>query len=131
MSVDRFLARFKVDDVFWHMRRSLGEAPSHIEGPCTIIAISTSYKGVSAPPVVTFTFRPQLRRSGSEETKTMFVSDIVNQSHGAFANEKDAHVYLVEWQAAYRNDPDLIAALAGEKERIRKIQEIWMMSWKK
>ena len=63
LGADEFLARFGVGDVFWHMRRNMGEAPSHIEGPCTIIAISTSYEGVSAPPVVTFTCWPQLRKS--------------------------------------------------------------------
>ena len=115
VSVNEFLRKFKVGDVFWHMARHRDEAPSRVEGPCTIMGISCSYEGEPAPPVVTFTCRPYLRKAGSEEIRTMFVSDIV-ASRGAFESEEDARAYLRERQAAYKMDSGLIAQLETEHE---------------
>ena len=93
LSVNGFLRQFKAGDVFWYMVRHRGEAPSRIEGPCTIVVISCSYEGTPAPPVATFTCRPYLGKARNEEIRTMFVSDIV-ASRGAFESEEDARAYL-------------------------------------
>ena len=96
-SVTDFLSRFQVGSVFWHIKRRLGQGPLEIEGPCRIIAISTTYEGQEdGAPVVTFTHQPKRISGSGEEVKTMFISDITETSYGAFANAADAYASLRE-----------------------------------
>ena len=129
LSVDEFLRKFKPGDVFWYMVRHRGEAPSRVEGPCKIMGIACSYEGKLAPPVVTFTCQPYLRKIGNEEVRTMFVSDLV-ANRGAFESEKDARAYLRERQAAYGVDADLAAQLQRENQsREQSIEMRWENEW--
>ena len=121
LNVEDFLARFKVSDVFWHMKRYLGQAPSEIEGPCRIVAVSTTYEGREVgTPVVTFTHQPKRISGSGEETKTMFVSDIIEATHGAFVSEVAAYAYLRERQLICIIDPNVAAELAREKHIIER-----------
>ena len=116
LNAEDFLARFKVGDVFWHMKRYLGQVPSEIEGPCRIIALSTTYEGREVgTPIVTFTHQPKRISGNGEETKTMFVSDITEATHGAFVSEVAAYAYMRERQLIYIIDPNLAAELKKER----------------
>jgi len=117
LSAEEFLQILKPGDKFWHMTSAF-DAPTTIEGPCTIQRIVVEKNGSR----VYYSYKSS---KGLKESRK-FASDFTNQWHGVFLNQQDAEAYFKERKHAYATDPKLIKQVAKNKLlAVRDYDPIW------
>ena len=111
LTVEEFLAAFHVGDMFWHMRRLLGEPPSGIEGPCTILAFTArGRRNLSC-------VKCRVLHGHAWKVEEHYIRDVTNEWHGVFLAKDHASAYFNERTAAYKSDPALVKEAADARGR--------------
>jgi len=107
-SVEEFLQTFGVGDAFYYTHGCYGRHDT-VTGPCIIVRI---YKD----EVKVGEWMNRLELIGPQYISDMFVSDLVNESHGCFTNRAEAEVYMIARQTAFDTNPIAVLDMATQIE---------------
>ena len=113
-NVAQFCRELNVHDVFWHITSYHGK-PYTVEGPCEIRDIFWDRNVLKVQYV-----RPwvEINDSITEDA----ISDLVNEYHGVFRDERSARAYLEERKRMYAADPYFAARIQRQEEETGRMQ---------